>query len=234
MSFVPHSIPLAVATDGGDRSIMAIDHATARSLELVQGIKGKVCLFGCIDRTRTAMGRRLLRMSILQPLLDEKLIKVRQDCIEAILGAQNHCLGEALSKMPDLDSLLSALVQVPKIEGPKDAERRLQLLLSLRFALGKLKDLCNLLRESFADNLMLSTILPDELGPPGDELIPILDELLDPDVPIGSALTQEQRAFVIRADRSGDALLEVARRTFRETANDIYEYSQALQRTKSL
>lgn len=67
---------------------MLIDQVTARSLELVSNLStGKgASLLATLDRTRTPMGRRLLRIAILQPCTDEATIKTRLDAVDELLS----------------------------------------------------------------------------------------------------------------------------------------------------
>jgi DNA mismatch repair protein MutS len=72
---------------------MAIDKATWRHLELMEAQESsskKHSLLGLLDQTRTAMGARLMRQWLKQPLLDPEAIRVRQDAVEAF------CAHEAL------------------------------------------------------------------------------------------------------------------------------------------
>lgn len=64
---------------------MVLDASTRRHLELVHPLHGpphQGTLFATLDRTQTAMGARLLRRWILQPLLDLEAIQSRLDAVE--------------------------------------------------------------------------------------------------------------------------------------------------------
>jgi DNA mismatch repair protein MSH4 len=68
---------------------MVIDQVTARSLELVQNLedpRSKDSLLGILDRSQTPMGRRLLRMAILQPSTDETTINTRLDAVDELIA----------------------------------------------------------------------------------------------------------------------------------------------------
>ena len=70
-------------------SYMMLDAATRRSLELVETMREgerKGSLLWVLDKTRTAMGGRLLRRRINQPLLDVAVIDQRLDAVEAWMG----------------------------------------------------------------------------------------------------------------------------------------------------
>ena len=100
-----------------------IDEKTARNLELVEKMFEKTSygtLFWALHRTKTPMGRRFLRSTILFPPADLKFIKERQIRVEtlfedSILLSQ---VVEELSGMGDLERKLSKILQ--KKAGPKD------------------------------------------------------------------------------------------------------------------
>ena len=64
-----------------------MDYNACRNLELVENIKDrkrKGSLLGHVNKTKTAMGLRLLERWVLQPLQDAKQINSRLDCIEEL------------------------------------------------------------------------------------------------------------------------------------------------------
>ena len=78
---------------------MLLDQHTRRNLELTESLRGekrKGTLLGLIDRTSTAMGGRLLRTWVEQPLIDVEEIKARLDAVEELV--QNRLLGMTLSE----------------------------------------------------------------------------------------------------------------------------------------
>ncbi|PJF25544.1 MAG: DNA mismatch repair protein MutS, partial [Phototrophicales bacterium] len=96
-------------------SFMVLDQFTRRNLELTEtlytrDVKGS--LLGVLDRTVTAMGARLLRAWITQPLLDLQRLNARLDAVEAL--TQNEPLRaeirEALKGVIDLERLTNRLL----------------------------------------------------------------------------------------------------------------------------
>lgn len=87
---------------------MTLDPATRRNLELTDTLRGKeakLSLLGVIDHTRTAMGSRLLRAWLSQPLLDRAALEQRLDRVQlffddALLRAK---VRELLKPIPDLE-----------------------------------------------------------------------------------------------------------------------------------
>ncbi len=93
---------------------MFVDGITARNLELTQTMReGKRAgsLLALIDHCLTAMGRRLLRLWVEQPLTEEHLIEERLDAVEELL--QNPLtrkdLRDILQQIIDLERFCSRL-----------------------------------------------------------------------------------------------------------------------------
>jgi len=90
---------------------MRLDPYTRRNLELTETIRDrsrKGSLLWLLDRTRTAMGARMLRRWLDQPLLDPKAIDERLDAVEALHGnwLQRAELRRELAEIYDLERLV--------------------------------------------------------------------------------------------------------------------------------
>ncbi|MBI4030226.1 MAG: DNA mismatch repair protein MutS [Proteobacteria bacterium] len=107
---IPHLARLQQIAGG---SIMEIDAATRRSLELTRTLAGekKGALLHCIDRTVTAPGARLLQSRLSAPLTDVSAINQRLDETDFLLGnnALRDSMREELKKTPDMERSLSRL-----------------------------------------------------------------------------------------------------------------------------
>ncbi|MEK7679409.1 MAG: DNA mismatch repair protein MutS, partial [Deltaproteobacteria bacterium] len=71
------------------RDFMHIDHASRRNLEIVRNMPAGATegtLLGLLDRTKTAMGARLLKSFLLCPLKDARAINRRLDAVAEITG----------------------------------------------------------------------------------------------------------------------------------------------------
>jgi DNA mismatch repair protein MutS len=71
------------------REHLVLDESTRKNLELTETIaegKRKGSLLGLMDRTKTAMGARMLRHWINYPLVNVEKIKERQDAVEELVG----------------------------------------------------------------------------------------------------------------------------------------------------
>ncbi|CAM3864964.1 DNA mismatch repair protein MutS [Cohnella lubricantis] len=93
---------------------MALDAFTRRNLELTETVRDRSrrgSLLWLLDKTRTAMGARLLKRWIDQPLLDEAAIKERLDAVEALHGSwmQREELRTELNEVYDLERLVGRI-----------------------------------------------------------------------------------------------------------------------------
>jgi DNA mismatch repair protein MutS len=96
---------------------MTLDPATRRNLELTDTLRGKdatrsVSLLSVLDHTRTAMGSRLLRAWLSQPLLDRAALEQRLDRVQvffddALLRAK---VRELLKQVPDLERAVGRII----------------------------------------------------------------------------------------------------------------------------
>lgn len=92
-------------------SVMAIDPATRRNLELVETTSGSRdgALLDCIDVTLTGAGARLLAQRLQAPLTDPQQIAARHDAVALLVDTTRlrADIRAALSKVPDLARALS-------------------------------------------------------------------------------------------------------------------------------
>ena len=94
------------------KKFMMLDSSSRRNLELTETIRDKQkkgSLLGVLDRTKTAMGGRLLRTFLEEPLIDGEEIIKRQDAIEAFYknAVCRDELREYLNPVYDLERLLA-------------------------------------------------------------------------------------------------------------------------------
>jgi DNA mismatch repair protein MutS len=102
---------------------MTLDPATRRNLELTQTIRegrSRGSLLGILDATSTAMGGRMLRQWINQPLLDLGRLNERLDMVEALQQdtALRTQVRDLLKGLNDMERLIGRVVQ--RIAGPRD------------------------------------------------------------------------------------------------------------------
>ncbi len=155
---------------------MLLDQHTRRNLELTESLRGekrKGTLLGLIDRTSTAMGGRLLRTWVEQPLIDVEEIKARLDAVEELV--QNRLLGMTLSE---------------ELEGVYDMERLMNKVayrnmnardcLALCTSLKKIPAIKDLLCNVSSSNMLR---IRNSLNPLED-LTALLEKAIHPDAPV--------------------------------------------------
>lgn len=121
---------------------MLLDSSTRRNLELIETLREKQkkgSLLGVLDRTKTAMGGRLLRKYIEQPLIDKDKIERRLDAVEALCrkSVDREEMREYLHTIYDLERLLGKVSY--KTANPRDLiafRNSLAMLPSIRTVLG--------------------------------------------------------------------------------------------------
>ena len=121
---------------------MLLDSSTRRNLELIETLREKQkkgSLLGVLDRTKTAMGGRLLRKYIEQPLIDKEKIEKRLDAVEALCekSVDREEMREYLHTIYDLERLLGKVSY--KTANPRDLiafRNSLAMVPSIRTVLG--------------------------------------------------------------------------------------------------
>lgn len=158
----------------GDETMM-LDRNTRRNLELTESMRGqgkRGSLLWLLDKTATAMGGRLLKTWIEQPLLKREAMERRLDAVEEL--TQNHVLtmtlAEQLKGVYDLERLLSK-VAYHNINA-RDC-------LALAASLHRIPAIRSLLAEVQSRAMM---DLRDSMNPLA-ELTALLDRAIHPDAP---------------------------------------------------
>lgn len=121
---------------------MLFDSSTRRNLELCETLREKQkrgSLLWVLDKTRTAMGARMLRSYIEQPLIEKQEIEDRQDAIEELNSdmISRDELREYLNPIYDLERLLGKISY--KSANPRDLiafRNSLEMLPHLKMVLG--------------------------------------------------------------------------------------------------
>ncbi len=155
---------------------MLLDQNTRRNLELTESLRGerrKGTLLGLIDKTSTAMGGRLLRSWVEQPLLDEEEINSRLDAVEELVRDRilGMTLAEELEGVYDMERLMNKVAY-----RNMNARDCLALCASLKRIPG--------IREQLSGASSVELIrIRGELDPL-EELTDLLDRAIHPDAPV--------------------------------------------------
>lgn len=107
-----HVSPLLAEASG---RYLNLDETTQRHLELfhtLTGQKGKGTLIRVLDRTMTAMGGRLIRRWLANPLIDLEAIKTRQEAVGGLFEARRERLAirDLLRSVADMERLTGRIV----------------------------------------------------------------------------------------------------------------------------
>ncbi|MSQ03250.1 MAG: DNA mismatch repair protein MutS [Myxococcales bacterium] len=188
---------------------LGLDEATIRNLELFRPLRGtgrKGTLLGLLDRTKTAMGGRLLRDWIGRPLLEVDAIEARLDAVEAATPGLRDQVVPLLGQVADLERIAGKLAQ--GLGGPRD-------LVALGLSLQRVATVATLL-----DDPRLAGRLADDLA--GDVATDILTWLVD-DPPVGL----DEGGFIVAGV---DPALDKLRRLGTDAKGAIAEMEERLRR----
>ena len=155
---------------------MLLDQNTRRNLELTESLRGdrrKGTLLHLLDKTSTAMGGRMLRSWVEQPLLDEREINSRLDAVEELVKERvlGMTLGEELEGVYDMERLMN-----------KVAYRNLNArdCLALCASLKRIPGIRDLLANAHSGEMKR---IRGELDPL-DDLTGLLERAIHPDAPV--------------------------------------------------
>ncbi|MGJ5629822.1 DNA mismatch repair protein MutS [Nostoc sp. CALU 1950] len=220
---------------------LIVDNQTRRNLEITQTVRDGTfhgSLLWALDKTSTAMGGRALRRWLLQPLLDIKGIRARQDTIQELM--ENTPLRQ------DLRHLLKQIYDLERLTGRAGSgTANARDLVALADSLSRLPELSNLVVETRSPFLKALQKVPSVLEELAQKLHahlvespPILIKeggLIRPSV---NPLLDERKATV-EADQQWIANLEVDERaktgisTLKVGFNKTFGYYISISRSKA-
>jgi DNA mismatch repair protein MSH4 len=254
MTFPSASVMLRFI-DSNASDFLTIDRRTANGLEILSNARSgdqKNCLFGKIDRTKTVVGARFLRQQLLRPSADVATIKARQEATSYLERNEQVLVSvmEQLKRVPDLDRMLNRLVSMQ--EGKRDAKvvgGNIKTIIAIKHTMVVMHDLTSALHidglESGlgggggggdAANSSGRKIVPDlidavtsNLLPPcSDSIMEMITSVLTEGTSFSRSTlgSQHQECFAVNVGTDG--LLDVARKTYLQTVEDIYAEAERL------
>lgn len=187
-----------------EKAFMKLDLSARRNLELTETMRGREkrgTLLWVLDKTETAMGRRLLRSYIDRPLLDPVKIDKRLSAVEALINDPMLCedISEELSNVYDLERTMTRIIfgnanpkeyktlaisiaRLPKIKGLLNGINS-KLLSELRDEIDILDDIKNLVDSAIVDDPPISVkdggVIADGYSSELDELRDIANNITD-------------------------------------------------------
>ncbi len=155
---------------------MLIDSSTRRNLELTETMREKEkrgSLLWVLDKTKTAMGARMLRSFIEQPLIEEDAINRRLDAVEEINRQEmdREEIREYLGPVYDLERLISRVSY--QSANPRD-------LIAFKTSIGMIPHIRRLLGQFQSEELKKVCEDMDEL----QDLYQVLDKAIVEDPPL--------------------------------------------------
>lgn len=155
---------------------MIIDSSTRRNLELVETLREKQkrgSLLWVLDKTKTAMGARMLRSFVEQPLIEKNEIEARYDAIEELNqnAITREELREYLNPIYDLERLVTRVTY--QTASPRD-------LISFKNSIHMLPPIKNLLSDFKGEKLCS---LQEELDPLED-IYELIEEAIEEEPPL--------------------------------------------------
>ena len=167
-----NQVPLQPLKTYSISEFLILDGQTRRNLEITQTVRDGSfygSLLWAIDRTCTAMGSRALRRWLLQPLLDSRGIRARQDTIQEL--KDNPALRQ------DIRQKLREIYDIERLSGRVGAgTANARDLLSLAASLVKLADLAALVTSGNSPYLKALQQIPADLEKLGQQVIAHLVE----------------------------------------------------------
>lgn len=152
-------------------SLVVLDAATQKNLELDINLSGQEenTLFSCLDACRTAMGSRMLRRWLKQPLRDLTILRGRQDAISDLSqGYRFELIRDNLKQIGDLERILArvglrsarprdlsrlrhSLQELPRIQANVKSLESAQIT-RLRKTIGEFPEIADLLARAIEEN----------------------------------------------------------------------------------
>lgn len=237
-----------------DNQYMRVDVTAMRNLELMETMRGKSkrgSLLWVVDKTKTAMGKRLIRRFIEQPLMDVMAIETRYNGVDELCSDTVLCaeLREALSGIHDMERLMTRIVygtagarelrslsftmsQLPIIKRLL-ADCRSRIISGAVSNIDTLNDLCELIDKAIVDDPPFSVREGGIIRPGYNEDVDILRSDMTDGKSVIAAIEAEERektgikTLKVRYNKVFGYYIEVTN-SFKEMVPDRYIRKQTL------
>ena len=223
-TFPYHSLRIKYEPSEGS---MMIDLSTIRSLELVQNLfnaKSKDCLFGLLNETLTAMGMRLLRSNILQPLTNQDTLNKRYDAVEELSTKEDmfFSVRTALKSFLDVDKVLTQLIVVPTEPTMQNTTQSINNIIMLKHFVTHIKPLWEALAGCRCE--MLAEIQRICAPETVETVVDLIASTINEDTMYAKQPLdfRNQRTYAVKSGVNG--LLDVARQTYKESMTDALQH----------
>ncbi|KAI1190974.1 muts domain V [Nemania serpens] len=217
---------------------MMIDLSTIHSLELIQNLqepRSKDCLFGLLNQCLTPMGSRMLRSNIIQPSTQvESTLMLRYDALEELMTKEDMFfdIRKALKEFADVEKLLTSLVIVPQKPSISTSEFSIDIVLRIKAFVTAVPQLHEALSAAQTDLLKrVYELCRAEMTQPVTDIITttINEDVTAMKTPLDM---RNQRTYAVKSGVHG--LLDVARQTYKEATEDVYQHVDELSKEQEL
>ncbi len=236
-----NSVPLQLLRSYTLNDYLILDHQTRRNLEISQTVRDGTfhgSLLWALNYTTTPMGGRALRRWLLQPLIDIKGIRSRQDTIEELV--ENTPLRQ------DLRKLLRQIYDLERLTGRAGSgTANARDLLALADSFSRLPELSQLVAQARSPFLKVLQKVPPIVEELGKKLHAYLVEAPPTQLKEGGLIRSgvdrilDERKATVEADQHWIANLEVDERartgipTLKVGFNKTFGYYISISRSKS-
>ncbi|MDZ8054235.1 MAG: DNA mismatch repair protein MutS [Aulosira sp. ZfuVER01] len=236
-----NQVPLQLLRTYTVTDYLIVDHQTRRNLEITQTVRDGTfhgSLLWALDRTSTAMGGRALRRWLLQPLIDIKGIRARQDTIQELV--ENTALRQ------DLRQLLRQIYDLERLTGRAGSgTANAKDLMALADSLSRLPELSELVIEARSPFLKALQNVPPILEDLAQKIHAHIVESPPIHIKEGGLIRSgvnsllDERKATVEADQQWIANLEVDERartgipTLKVGFNKTFGYYISISRAKS-
>ncbi|KAG5416819.1 MSH4 [Candida metapsilosis] len=209
-----------------NEKFMLIDSCAIKDLELVSSLNGSgTTLFSFLNKCTTKMGQRLLRTSIIQPLMNVDSIKLRLESVTELLSQENIMLAtkNILKNFPDLDRLFASFLNP---ESNISQEQMINNILALKSTLLLCGDILNCLEQTESPLFtQVKEILKHENI---ESSLLLINKFIHEDCRMAkkSIEAAHQRANAVKSGVNG--LLDVSRSVRETILEQVGEYVQSL------
>ncbi|WP_413175731.1 DNA mismatch repair protein MutS [Anabaena azotica] len=234
-------VPLQLLRTYALTDYLIVDHQTRRNLEITQTVRDSTfhgSLLWALNRTTTAMGGRALRRWLLQPLLDLKGIRARQDTIQELV--------ENTSLRQDLRTLLRKIYDLERLTGRAGSgTANARDLMALADSFSRLPELSRIVEDARSPFLKALQKVPSILEEIGEKLHAHIVESPPTHLKDGGLIRPginpllDERKATVEADQQWIANLEVDERartgipTLKVGFNKTFGYYISISRSKS-
>lgn len=231
---------LEVSVNSGGKNRMSIDRATLLQLELLINAKtGKTrdSLVSTIDCTKTTVGTRLLRTTLMAPPSRSDTINARLDLVDAFLQDEDffYSVLDHLKNLPAVDKMLTDVAIVPKVQkaqvenisaAVRRASKGISALVCIKTTLSALPALAGVIQDHLTDL---------ETDPGGDDASTAVTGRSSLLVGLGSgpaSVTRPHEQYLLRAILQ--ALSQPQLSEVRARVSDVFTESTAFSRNANM